>query len=187
MEEKQAFQLPSLETERLLLRSLVTDDADDMFAYASDPLVARYVSWDVHPNVDYTRTYLKSVEERYRLGPHYDWGVIYTATGHLIGTCGYVEINREHRRGEIGYALSRAFWGQGIITEAARALVRFGFEELGLYRIEAICEVPNIGSARVMEKIGMRFEGIRRGYAVVKGQSRDMKSYAILLPDYEGR
>lgn len=187
MEEKKAFQLPSLETDRLLLRPLAGDDADDMYAYASDPLVARYVSWDVHPNVAYTRAYLQSVEERYRQGPHYDWGVEYTATGHLIGTCGYVEVNRDHRRGEIGYALSRDFWGQGIITEAARELLRYGFEELGLYRIEAICEVPNIGSARVMEKVGMRFEGIRRGFAVVKGLPRDMKSYAIILPDYEGR
>ena len=181
-----SFKLPSLETERLLLRALTVDDADDMFAYARDPQVARYVSWDVHPNTAFTRAYLRSVEEKYQKGPHYDWGVIYRETGHLIGTCGYVEVDTSNRRAEIGYALSRDFWGQGIITEAALEVIRYGFEELGLYRIEAICEVPNIGSARVMEKVGMRFEGIRRGFAVVKGLPRDMKSYAILLPDYEG-
>lgn len=186
MDGKTPFQLPNLETERLLLRALTLDDAEEMFAYANDPQVARYVTWEAHPDLEHTRSYLRTVEEAYRKGAHYDWGVVYTATRKLIGTCGYVSIDRQNKRGEIGYALSRDYWGQGIITEAAREIVRFGFEELGLYRIEAVCEVPNIGSARVMEKIGMRFEGIRRGYMIVKGLPRDMKSYAILRSDYTG-
>lgn len=185
MEDLGRFQLPDLETERLLLRALTVNDAEDLYAYARDPQVARYVSWEAHPDLAFTRAYLQSVEKKYEQGPHYDWGVVYRETNRLIGTCGYPRIDLPNRRCEIGYALSRDYWGQGIITEAAREVIRYGFETLDLYRIEALCEVPNIGSARVMEKVGMRFEGIRRGYVVVDGLPRDMKSYAILRPDYE--
>jgi len=103
----------------------------------------------------------------------------------MIGTCSFGSWERDHRRAEIGYVLNRRYWGQGYMTEVVRAIIAFGFRELGLNRIQARCEVPNIGSARVMEKAGMSFEGVLRQQLFEKGSYRDMKMYSILRSEWE--
>ena len=93
----------------------------------------------------------------------------------------------EHARAEVGYVLSRGYWGRGIMTEAVRAVIHFGFEELHLNRIESRCIAENMASARVMEKAGMVYEGTLRGREFIKGYYRDMKVYAIRRKEYRGR
>ena len=104
-------------------------------------------------------------------------------TGHLVGTIGFMWWNQENRSAEVGYSLSRVQWNRGLMTEALREVIRFGFEEMDLHRIEAQHEVSNPASGRVMEKVGMRKEGVLRGRLYNKGRFVDVAVYAILSGD----
>jgi len=176
--------LPVLQTERLRLRKLSMHDVEDVFAYASSPEVARYVVWTAHETIEDSRTFVASVLEQYDNGVISPWGIENRDNGRLIGTCGFASWNISHARAEIGYALGREYWGRGYMTEAARHALAFGFEHMGLNRIQARCEVDNVGSARVMEKIGMSYEGTLRQQMFVKGTYRDMKMYSVLRRDW---
>lgn len=175
--------LPIIETERLILRRMRLDDAEDLFAYGSDPQVTRTTTWDTHLSVDDSRAFLTLMEEQYERGENATWGIEHRADGKFIGTVGFVAITDSGYVGEIGYALARPYWGQGITTEAARAVIRFGFDYLGLHRIQATCRADNVGSYRVMEKAGLRFEGIMRGRRYVKGRFDDIRMYGLLRSD----
>ncbi len=179
--------LPTLETDRLLLRPLRLTDAEDVFAYAGDPEMTHYTTWTAHRSLADSRHFLQAKLRSYAHGEPSNWGVVLAASGRLIGTCGFVSWNPDHRRAEIGYALARRHWGQGLTTEAVRAVVDFSFRQTELYRLQALCLIPNLASARVMEKVGMRYEGILRGFADHQGQFSDLKIYAILRPDWESR
>lgn len=146
---------PDLQTERLLLRRLTREDAADIFAYASDPEVARLTTWEAHRTLDDSLQYLERVRTWYDEGFGGPWGLVLKDTGTLVGTCGLAVVP-EHYRAELGYAIARSCWGQGLMTEAALAAIHFGFVSLGLNRIEARCRLDNIASARVMEKCGMK-------------------------------
>lgn len=178
--------LPTLETKRMILRKLRMEDVPDVHAYASDPEVSRHVAWDTHRSMEDSRTFVGSVIEQYNNGLVSTWGIAEKESGRVIGTCGFVYWNIDHGRSEIGYAIGRDYWGRGMMSEAARAMLKFGFGRMGLNRIEARCEVDNIASARVMEKIGMSYEGILREQMFVKGSYRDLKMYAILKREWDG-
>jgi [ribosomal protein S5]-alanine N-acetyltransferase len=179
--------LPELETERLLLRRMRLDDAQAMFAYASDPEVTRYVLFETHRSVKDSEAFLRLAVEGYERGDFGGWGVVLKDSGRFVGTCG-VDLNYapEHARAELGYVLSREHWGKGLMPEAVRAVIRFGFGRMHLNRIQARCIAENTASARVMEKVGMTYEGTLREYELIKGAYRDMKFYSILRREFEG-
>lgn len=179
--------LPVLETERLRLRKLTPDDAPDIFEYASDPEVTRYLIWSSHRTIDDCRDFITSAMDRYRKRGVAPWGIVHKADRKVIGTCDFITWWPAHARAEIGYALSRTYWGQGIMTEAVRAIIDFGFCVKELNRIQALCEVANVGSARVMEKVGMTFEGILRHYMIRGKAYRDMKMYSLLRHEWTAR
>lgn len=172
--------LPTIRTERLLLRPLREGDEEAIFGYASDPRIDRYVIWNHHRAVEESRFYLLGVLERYSAGDAAPWAIVEQENNTLIGTVGFVEVWPSHLRAEIGYALAPDFWNRGIATEATRAAINWGFREMGLHRIEARCDPQNIASARVMEKCGMEYEGTLRGQMQVKGAPCDMKMYAVV-------
>ena len=176
---------PRLETERLVLRALTPDDAAAIFAYASDPEVARYMVWEAHRSVGDTEAFMDLTMGRYESGDAPDWGMVYKGDGRLVGTSGFVGWEREHDRAEVGYVLHRGYWGMGLAAEALGAMVSFGFGRMDLNRIEARCVAENTASARVMEKAGMSYEGTMRGRELLKGEYRDMKMYAILKDDHQ--
>jgi len=178
-------ELPTLETERLLLRKITPADEGDVFACASNPEVPIFMSWEAHQSLEDTRAYLATVFERYENHAPGPWGIVHKDDAKLIGSCGYYDWQRNHNRAEIGYVLSRSYWGQGYMAEAVRELIAFGFREMGLNRIYAMCNVPNIGSARVMEKAGMQFEGVLRQSFFEKGQYVDVKVYSILHSEWQ--
>jgi ribosomal-protein-alanine N-acetyltransferase len=169
-----------LETVRLRLRPLGLRDAEDIYDYARDPHVAATTSWTPHPDVAFTRRYIERVLKAYRDGDPAPWGVELRESGRVIGTCGFTEWYHRHGRAALGYALARAHWGRGYTTEAVAAVIRHGFITLQFNRIEAMCLPDNHASARVMEKTGMRYEGLLRQYLRVKGEFVDLKLYAIL-------
>jgi ribosomal-protein-alanine N-acetyltransferase len=156
-----------------------------MFIYASDPEVTRYLIWSPHKSVVNSLEFIESALELYRRRRPAPLGIELKATRKIVGTCDFIRWWPEHWRSEIGYALARQYWGQGLMTEAVSALIKYGFETKGINRIQAMAELPNIGSTRVMEKAGMAYEGILRQYMIQHEQFRDMKIYAILRQDWD--
>ena len=175
---------PTLETERLVLRAVTAGDAEAVFAYASNPEVSRFVVWETHRSIEDTRTFLDLTLQKYEGGGEPDWGIVYKGDGRLVGTCGFVNISREHSRAEIGYVLHRDYWGRGLVPEAVGAMLRYGFERMDLNRIEARCIAENAASARVMQKAGMAREGTMRQRERIKGELRDMELYAVLRDEF---
>lgn len=172
-------QFLTLQTPRLILRKLAIADAEDVFAYTSDPQVTTYTLWDVHQSIEDTYKYLNDIAlELYRSGMGITWGIIEKKSGKLIGTCS-LHSTPAHRRAELGYTLARDYWGQGLMTEAAKSAIAFGFHVMQLLRIQAYCAVENKASARVLEKAGMEFEGILHNYVFTKERSWNVKMYAI--------
>ena len=190
--------LRDLETERLLLRRMRMEDIPDVFEYASDPEVARFTTWEAHKSISDSEQFVTWVVNAYA-NPHgegwaargyanpesssFTWGIVLKESGKLIGTIG-ISVNHRDARAEIGYAIGRPCWGRGLTTEAVQVVIKYAFEELGLNRIEARCDPENIGSARVMEKSGMTFEGVLRAQMFVKGRYDDLKIYSILRREY---
>jgi [ribosomal protein S5]-alanine N-acetyltransferase len=179
--------LPTLETERLILRKMAPSDAEAVFAYASDPEVTRYVIWETHRSIEDSRAFLELESSKRESGGEPEWGIVYKGDHRFIGTCGIVSWDPDHARAELGYVLSRDYWGRGLMAEAVRAVISFCFQRMNLHRIEARCTAENAASARVMEKAGMTHEGTLRQREVIKGAYRDMELYAILKGEFRGR
>lgn len=175
--------IPTITTERLLLRRMRVGDCYDMYEYASDPSVTRFLTWSPHPDVEYTKEYLQYIANHYKLGDFYDWAVILREQNKMIGTCGFTRFHMNHDCGEVGYVINPAYRGRGIACEAVRMVMRFGFSELGLHRIEAKYIEGNEASRRVMEKVGMTFEGMRREEMLIKGSYRNIGVCSILRGD----
>ena len=171
---------PILETERLLLRKVTMDDAEDMFEYGSNDEVTKYVTWDTHKTIEDARGFIDFILNKYAQQAVAPWGIEEKATGKFIGTIDFFAWNVAFKTAEIGYVIAPDYWGKGITAEAAAAITDFGFEKMELVRIQARCFVANIGSERVMEKIGMQFEGIHRKAMFIKGVHEDLKMYAIV-------
>ena len=176
--------MPQLETERLILRAMRVCDSADMYDYARRPEVSRYLLWRPHTDVNYTRRYMEYLAGRYRIGAHYEWAMIHKESGRMIGTCGFARIDTANNCAELGYVLHPDYHGQGIVPEAAARVLKFAFGVLGLNRVEARYMVENAPSRRVMDKLGMQFEGVQRAAMLVKGSYRDIAVCAILAKDY---
>lgn len=150
-----------LMTERLVLREFVTEDFEAVHAYASNKENVRYMIWGPNSEED-TRDFILFCMERGRENPRlkYDWAVTLKdgdGPGKLIGGCG-IYLDESRRTGELGWILHRDYWKQGIMAEAARTMIDYGFTVLNLHRIYSACNGENYGSYRVMEKCGMRKE-----------------------------
>ncbi|MDQ7774181.1 MAG: GNAT family N-acetyltransferase [Elusimicrobiales bacterium] len=176
--------LPDLETPRLLLRKLRPGDAEDMFEYASDPEVARTVTWDPHRSIDASRGFIDYTLRSYAERRTIELAVVLKETGRVIGSCGFVKWSPGNGRAEIGYALSRKYWGRGLMTEAVAAAMEFAFGKMKVHRLEARCVDSNAGSEKVMIKSGMKHEGTIRDCVFEKGRFRTMKMYSILEGEY---
>ena len=170
----------SLETDRLRLRKLRLRDAKDLYAWTSDREVARYVLWDAHRSLGETRDYIRYVRSLYRRGLPASWGIELKESGKVIGTIGVMSWNPDHRWAEVGYSLGKAWWHQGYAAEALGRLIRYLTEERGVHRVEAMCDVRNPASARVMEKCGMQREGTLRQKVYNKGEYADVALYSII-------
>jgi len=145
------------------------------------------VVWDAHRTIEDSRAFLDLTVRGYESGADPAWGIVYKGDHRFVGTCGFVSLEPEHARAEIGYVISGVYRGRGLAPEAVRAMIRFAFERMDLNRIEARCIAENAASARVMEKAGMTYEGTLREREFVKGAYRDMKLYSVLRSEYRQR
>lgn len=176
--------IPTLETDRCILRKLSLDDTDDMHEYSGNHDVTKYLTWSPHPDKAYTLEYLMYLQNRYKTGDFFDWAVVCKDSGKMIGTCGFTRFFFAHNGAEIGYVLNPAYHGKGIGTEVVGRVIKYGFENLALERIEGKFMIENEASRRVMEKNGMVFEGIRRKGMLIKGVYRNVGSCAIIKEDF---
>lgn len=183
MREERPLDTPEITTERLLLRRFRRDDAEDIFRYCSDPEVARMTSWSPHESLADTHRFLDwaRMMEDEKLGA--PWAMVPRESDCIIGAI-QLSVVWPHLRGEVGYWLGRPLWGQGLATEATHAVLAYAFDDLELHRVEARCEPENVGSERVMQKVGMRLDGVLREHVYSKGRFRDMKLYAILRDEW---
>ena len=149
-----------LKTERLLLRKLNESDAKQMYeGWMSDERVAKYTSWYSHSSIDDTKAFIQFItglDEK----TSYNWVIEFD--GKVIGTINVCYSDDNTELAGIAYALSHDFWGKGLMTEAARAVVSFLFDRVGYRKIIAGCDIENVGSKRVMEKLGMKQEACLR-------------------------
>lgn len=177
------FCMPDISTERLLLRRMTMKDAQDIFEYSRDPLVAQHVLWDAQRHISEAKEYVRYMNRRYRDDLPSSWGIIDKASGRLVGTIGYMMHSEENASVELGYSLARWVWGKGYATEALRAVIDYTFETMDVNRIEAQHEIDNPASGRVMEKCGMIKEGVLRQRLYNKGKFVDVALYSILRGD----
>lgn len=176
--------LPLIETKRLKLRKLTLDDAEDMHLYGSNKEVTKHVFWDTHQSLSDTEAFIQYALDQYKNKQIAPWGIEHKQDKKLIGTIDFVRWLPEHRIAEIGYVIAPDYWGRGIATEAANAVIEFGFTKMNLIRIEAKCFKENIASARVMEKAGMTLEGIIQKGIFAKNKHWDLKLYSILRDEF---
>lgn len=176
--------VPALETERLLLRKLMMEDAEDLFKYASEPSVSRFMPWGVHKTIDDSKGFLASILEAYERQQKLTWAIQLKQTGKMIGTIDYVSWQPKRSKAEIAYTLSHEYWGRGLMKEAADGLLAFGFKEMGLNKIEAPIMLENTQSRRLAEKLGMKLEGVARDHMVIKGEFVDLAMYSLLKTEY---
>ncbi|MBK9324366.1 MAG: GNAT family N-acetyltransferase [Bdellovibrionaceae bacterium] len=179
---------PTLETKRLILRPYRESDLADIFAYASHPEVSKFVPWEAHIAIEDSKKFLDLVKlstRTIRDKLYYVFAVRLKESGQVVGSIDFKNVNP--CIGQIDYALGFDFWNKGIMSEAAEAIRDWAFENLPkMVRLQAFCVADNVGSSRVMEKIGMTREGMRRKAFVLKGNPVDLIDYAIVR-DHEGR
>jgi len=176
---------PTLETERLILRPFRVEDAPEVQKYASDREIARTTARLPHPYLEgmaeeWIATHKAAFEEEREI----TFAIVRRADDQLVGSIGLV-LEPDNRCAEIGYATYRPFWGRGYMTEAARRILRYAFDELGLNRVHAHHFGNNAASGRIMQKIGMHCEGRLRQRIVKWGELLDTVHYAILARDYD--
>ncbi|RPI43553.1 MAG: GNAT family N-acetyltransferase [Bacteroidetes bacterium] len=171
-----------LESERLFLKEVTMDDLENIHRLHSSPEVDRYNTLGIPGNLDATRELLRSALED-RLNPVRKiiaWSIRTRPGLEFIGEAGIRLSADRFRMGEIYFSLDPVSWGKGYATETARRIIRFGFHDLRLHRIEAGVDTENASSIRVLEKAGMTREGIRRGILPIRGKWKDNYHYAIL-------
>lgn len=170
-----------IQTTRLFLREYIAADFDDLFAFESDPEVVKHVCYGPYTAAECRHDLeLHIVHQAAVPRVYYHLAVVLPVEKKVIGWCGLEVINRDNRELEIGYAFNRHFWGFGYATEAAKAMLQFGYKELGAHRIFATTNPANDASIRVLEKLGMQFEGCHRQQKWCRGKWRDEAVYATL-------
>ena len=178
---------PTLTTERLTLREVVADDADDVFAFRADAEVQRYnliPMRDRREALTLVRTMRGWYVSRYAI----QWGITLRGENRVLGLCGLHDWSGHHRRASIGYDLLRSHWGQGIASEAMREVVRFGFEDMDLDRLEALTIAENARSIRLLERLGFTLEGVRQeDSSAYDARFRGGVIYGLQRSDYDRR
>jgi [ribosomal protein S5]-alanine N-acetyltransferase len=176
-------ELPCIKATRLLLRPFTLADAKEVQRLAGHRDIASTTAAIPHPYDDgVAEQWIAMHQQRFEEGTWLNLAVTRDPDGALVGALG-LRLEPEHDRAELGYWIGKPYWGQGYATEAARALVEYGFERLGLHRIYAYHFTRNPASGKVLQKIGMRHEGHRRQHDKKWGRYEDEELYGMLKDD----
>lgn len=171
--------LPLFETQNLILREIRERDCHDMFEYAQLSYVGPNAGWEPHRTLSHTKEVIRMFNNKPRYGQLGVFAIILKSNLKMIGT---VELHTytPHFKAELGYTINPEYWGNGYATEASRKILEWGFTELGLKRIECSSFPDNLRSQRVCEKLGFKFECIRKkGYYSYDGIIYDLVCYSM--------
>lgn len=178
---------PTLTTDRLTLRPFVLDDAWDVERLAGMREIADTTLNIPHPYpIGAATAWIQAHVGAWEDGNSATFAIVETKTGKLVGAIS-LTIKREHRRAELGYWISSDRWNNGYATESSRRILDFGFEALGLHRIEARHFLRNPASGQVMQKLGMQKEGVERDWAIKWDRYETLVVYSILEPEWQAR
>jgi ribosomal-protein-alanine N-acetyltransferase len=178
---------PTLDTARLHLRPFTLADAPDVQRYVSDRDIAAMTLSIPHPYPDGgAEKWIATHAAKYADGTRASFAIVERDSGALAGAIG-LHVEPAHGRAELGYWIAKPCWGRGYATEAGRAMLRFGFEELGLNKIHAAVFLMNPASDRVIRKIGMQWEGRLREHDLKWGVYEDIDVYAMLVKEWRAR
>ena len=173
-----------IETERLHLRALQDDDVPYIIEYAGNKLISDNASRIPYPyTIDDAKTFLKMSNTGHETGNELIFGMISKSEGHLIGCIG-LTIDRENDVGELGFWVGQPFWGRGLCTEAGRSVLDHAFRQLALNCVFAVHYPHNVGSAKVIEKLGMTYEGRQRQRLKKADLYMDLATHSILKSEY---
>ena len=183
MEEFGEF--PQLETDRLILREMTLDDVEFYFRHFNNDRVVEGSCFSGPKSLEAAKEEL----ELYCIKPFKEnrgirWGIVRKEDNELIGTCGYYDWIKTAHRAEIGYDLNPAYWGQGIMTEALRAVLKHGFEKMGLNRIQVIIDSKNTRSLKLVHRLGFKKEGVLRQSSYFNGQFLDDVCFSLLKKEW---
>jgi [ribosomal protein S5]-alanine N-acetyltransferase len=175
---------PLLTTERLRLRQIVDDDAEDFFAVKSDPQVMEFYGDEPHQSLVETRVLIQQIQDLYARREALFWAIALKDDDRLIGTCAFISFGPGGHYAEIGYELNRAYWRRGMMDEALRAMLTYGFKELGLHRIEAAVDPRNEPSENLLRKLGFSYEGNLRQRFFFHDQFLDAHHFGLLKDEW---
>lgn len=179
---KDMYEQTDLKTNRLILTKIHESHVDDLFEVYSNSKTATYVPREVHKTKEETYRLLENMLVTIREGKALIWSIMLNDNQKVIGTCGIWLM--PHNSASIGAVISPVYWGKGLIVEALEKLIEVGFQELSLNRIEGRCDVRNIASERVMQKLKMVYEGTLRQSVKVNHTYSDSKVYSLLKQEY---
>ena len=175
---------PCLTTKRLLLRQIQPNDAEALFAIFSDEEAMQFYGHEPHRSLDDTRELIRQIHVRYAQRESIRWGITREGDDRVIGSCGFYLFDEGFHRAETGYELNRAFWRQGIMTEAMSAIITYAFTELGLHRIEAVTDDINERSKGLLWKLGFTHEGTLRLRFYFRGRFWDEHYFGLLKDEW---
>ena len=177
---------PVLETERLVLRAMTADDSAAIYRIMSDTRVTRYFGRAPMADPAEAVERIAGIQAAFADQSGVRWAITPRQGGAMIGSGGFWRIDKRHFRAEIGYELDPQHWGQGLIPEALQAMLGFGFTKMGLHSIEANIDPANVGSRRVLEKLGFVQEGYFRENYWVYDEDRfsDTAAFSLLASDW---
>ena len=170
----------NLETDRLLLRRVVIDDVNEIFALRSDKEVMKYIPRPLVKTNEEALAHIAMIDEKIDSNEGINWAITLKGNPKLIGIIGHYRIKPEHFRAEIGYMLLPEYQGKGIITEAIKEVVNYGFKVMKLHSIEAIIDPENFGSEKVLQKNGFVKEAHLKENEYYEGKFLDTVIYSIL-------
>lgn len=175
----------TLETKRLKLRKFTVLDAENMYKnWASDNEVTKFLTWSAHTNAEVTRDLLSNWVKNYEKKDYYNWVIEIKKTCEIVGNISVVSIKENTESADLGYCMGTKWWGNGIMPEAGKAVIKFLFEQVGFHRIAAAHAENNQKSGRVMQKIGMTYEGTLRCAGYCNQGVTDLVWRSILREEY---
>ena len=174
-----------LEGTRVVLREMVEEDAEGVFAYASDPEVTQHLAWGPTEELEASRDYIRECRAENHAGLALTLGVEWKAERAVVGAVALFNLAHAHNVGEIGFVLQRRVWGRGIGHEMLSLMLHYGFTAMHLERIEGWAVAENARSRHLLEKVGMTREGLLRGHRVYRGVPVDRVVYGLLRSDWE--
>jgi len=178
---------PQLETERLALREIGPGDAESLFAVLGDEEVTEFYDDEVFRDVSQASEQIQAWAAGFRARRCVRWGIARRESAEIVGSCGYYGFHGRHKRAGLGYELAQPFWRQGIMTEALGAILAFGFERIGLNRVEAVVMPGNEGSVKLLEGLGFHQEGVLREYEHWGSKGYvDLRMFSLLRRGHEG-